>query len=69
MREEDYPYVARFTKSCFLDKSKTIYKPNSYESITPQVPSEIKKALNIQPIAACMNSDAPVFKSYSAGII
>lgn len=66
--ESVYPYTG-YGNGCQYDKSKVVATLSSYADVTPRSSSQLKAALNKNPVSVAIEADKSVFQSYRSGII
>ena len=71
MVEDDYPYVAKSHGifGCKADKSKGKVSATSYTDVPANSESQMKAALNKQPVSVAIEADKMVFQQYKSGVI
>jgi len=71
--ESTYPYFSGSTQrkgSCQYDsRSATAVSVSDYLAVTPQSPTQMKAALEKQPLAVSIEADKMVFQTYRTGIL
>ena len=71
--ESVYPYVSGTTMSkgtCAYDSSSTTaVTVSSYDAVTPDSYTDMKAALNVQPLAVSIEADKLCFQFYSSGVL
>merc|ERR1712224_1121786 len=66
--ESEYPYTAR-DGTCHYVSSKGSGKVMSYNDVQTGSPSQLKAALNKQPVAIAIEADQSAFQFYTSGVI
>ena len=71
--ESVYPYTSGTTMSkgtCAYDSSSTTaVTVSSYDAVTPDSYTDMKAALNVQPLAVSIEADKLCFQFYSSGVL
>jgi len=65
--EQDYPYKARNQK-CAFDKTKAVKVNSGYKNVTKDA-SQLKAAINAQPVSVAVNAGTIGFQFYRGGVI
>merc|ERR1711990_685899 len=72
MTESDYPYKARrsiFGKKCSEAKSEGVVTVSAYHDVPVKSVSQMKAALDKQPVSVAIEADKSVFQGYHSGVI
>merc|ERR1719487_2321588 len=69
--EADYPYVAKSHGlfGCKYEKSKGVVAAESYTDVTHNSGTQLKAALNKNPVSIAIEADKLVFQQYHKGVI
>jgi len=71
--ESVYPYFSGTTGSAgscqYSSKSKTSVEVSSYGSVTANSVSQMKAALNVQPVSVLVEADQSVWQTYKSGVL
>lgn len=68
MRASDYPYVAK-VQTCKYNASKIVFKNTGYNNVPKNNPTQLKTAVQQQPIAVAVQASESAFQQYKSGII
>ena len=68
MRASDYPYVAK-VQTCKYNASKIVFKNTGYTDVQKNNPTQLKAAVQKQPIAVAVQASESAFQQYKSGII
>ena len=68
--ESDYPYVnLDFLRYCHTDMPKGVVGVKNYTNVPAGSVSQLKAAIDKQPVSITLDANSDVFQSYSSGIL
>ena len=69
MQEADYPYLASDGHLCSYKEAKGVVQVTDYTRVTAGSASQLKAAIQKQPVSVAVEADHTIFNQYTGGII
>lgn len=67
-QESVYPYQGA-VGTCAYSASQVVYKNTGYTDVTKNNPTQLKAAVNLQPVSIAVEADQNAFKYYTSGVV